>query len=563
MRRPALVAAVLLLLSVQGGQAAPARPRLVVVISIDQLRADYLRRFEDLYLPAATAGGPGGFRYLMERGAYYTDAHHDHFPLYTGPGHAVQLTGSPSYKSGVVSNNWFDRDLKGGRRRYCVGDPESPLVGVPDPQPDTGISPRTLRVTTVGDELEMATGRQAKVWGLAFKDRAAVLMAGHTVDGVLWFDEGTGAWVSSRYYRPDGTLPRWVNDWNAAKKIDAYFGRRWTLSVPADALKRLWAPENRHVNPPPGMGATFGAEGHPVTGGVAAPGPAFYDAFTYTPFGNEYVLDTARELIRREGLGQDEVPDLLALNFSTNDYIGHAFGPDSAEVLDVSVQTDRQLSAFFQYLDKTVPGGLKNVTLVLTADHGVAPIAAEMKAASGMGGTYSNRTLQTEAEAALVAELGAGPWTRDLVDINYYLDLDALRAKGVPAARAEEIVAAALRRQPGIYAAYTRTQILEGRLPDHDIARRVARSFHPKVSGDVMIVTDPFWMSGGATGTTHGSPYTYDTAVPVIFAGFGVRPGRYTERASTLDIAPTLSDILGVLPPSGSEGRVLLARKAP
>jgi hypothetical protein len=185
-----------------------------------------------------------------------------------------------------------------------------------------------------------------------------------------------------------------------------------------------------------------------------------------------------------------------------------------------------------------------------------------MKAASGLGGTFSSKALQDATEAALVAELGAGPWTKELVEVNYYLDTEALRAKGIPSARAEEIAAAALRRQPGIYAAYTRTQILEGRMLDNDIARRVARSFHPKVSGDVVIVADPFWMPGGGTGTTHGSPYTYDTAVPVILAGFGIQPGRYTERASTLDIAPTLADILGILQPSGSEGRILAARAA-
>ncbi len=566
--RPFALAAVPLLLLLQGAGAAPprpespaspalARPRLVVLISIDQLRADFLTRFADLYLPAAAPGGAGGFRYLMERGAYHTDSHHDHFPLYTGPGHAVQLTGAPPYKSGIISNSWFDRDLG---RRYCVGDPESPLVGLPNPQAGTGISPRTLRVTTVGDELEMATGGQAKVWGLAFKDRAAVLMAGHTVDGVLWFDEQTGAWISSRYYRPDGTLPKWVSDWNAAKKIDTYFDRRWKLSVPPEALKRLWTPGNRHAADPASLGKTFGAEGHPVNGGLNAPGAAFYDALTTTPFGNEYVLETARELIGRESLGQDEVPDILAINLSTNDYVGHAYGPDSAEVLDVTVQTDRQLSGFFQFLEKTVPGGLANVTLVLTADHGVAPIAAEMKAASGLGGTFAGKALRDATEAALVSELGTGPWTKELVEVNYYLDTDALKAQGIPAARAEEIAAAALRRQPGIYAAYTRTQLLEGRMLDNDIARRVTRSFHPKVSGDVVIVTDPFWMPGGATGTTHGSPYSYDTSVPLILAGFGIRPGRYTERASTLDIAPTLSDILGILQPSGNEGRILAAR---
>jgi predicted AlkP superfamily pyrophosphatase or phosphodiesterase len=536
--------------------AAPSKPRLVVLISIDQFRADYLARFADLYLPALNKGGVGGFRYLMERGAYHTDARHDHFPLYTGPGHSIHLTGAPPYKSGIVSNDWFDRDMNDVR--YCVRDPKSPLVGADDPEGKRGVSPVTLRVTTVGDELKMATGGQAKVWGLALKDRAAVLMAGHLADGVLWFDDQTGSWITSRYYRKDGTLPGWVADWKGPEKINAFFGRSWALSVPPAALKRLWTPDNAHAGNPSGLGQTFGSQGHKIDGGLTAPGPAFYKAFTTTPYANEYVLDTARELIRREGLGQDAVPDILALNLSSNDYIGHAYGPDSAEVLDVSVQTDRYLSRFFQFLGKSVPGGLANVVIVITADHGVSPIAEDTKAAGIPAGTYQDKALEDAAEAALDAELGAGDWTKKLVEANYYLNLDELKAKGVPAARAQEIAAAALRRQPGIYAAFTRGQILDGRMLDNDIAQRVTRSFHPKVSGDVVIVPEPYWMPGyGTGGTTHGSPYAYDTSVPLLLAGFGVKPGRYTQRVSTLDIAPTLSDILGILQPSGCEGRIL------
>lgn len=537
------------------GAVPGTRPRLVVLISIDQFRADYQSRFEDLYLPAVAKTGPGGFRYLMEKGAYHTNAHHDHLPLYTGPGHSVQLTGAPPYKSGIISNDWFDRDMNS--ERYCVRDPKSPLVGADDPEGKYGVSPATLRVTTVGDELKMATGGQAKVWGLAYKDRAAVLMAGHLADGVLWFNDKSGSWITSRYYRKDGTLPPWVADWNAQKKIDARIaelGQRWKPLLRdqqlADALKRLWTPRNDNVSDPSGLGKTFGAEGHAITN---------YKAFTTTPFGNEYVLETARELIVREGLGKDLIPDILALNFSTNDYIGHAYGPDSAEVLDASVRTDRQLSEFFQFLDKNVPGGLASITIVLTADHGVAPIAAENRAAGVPAGTFMDLALQDAAEKALVAELGSGAWTKALVEDNYYLDLDTLKAKNIPAARAEEIAAAALRSQPGVYNAYTRTQILEGRMLDNDIARRISRSFHPKVSGNVVIVSEPQWMPGygSGTGTTHGSPYTYDTAVPLLLSGFGIRPGRYTQRASTLDIAPTLSDILGVLQPSGCEGQIL------
>lgn len=537
------------------GAAVPTKPRLVVLISIDQFRADYQTRFQDLFLPAAGKGGVGGFRYLMERGAYHTDAHHDHFPLYTAVGHSVHLTGAPPYKSGIVGNDWFDRGLD--HDRYCVEDAESPLVPA---STKPGVSPATLRVTTVGDELKMATGGKAKVWGLAIKDRAAVLMAGHLADGVLWFDDQTGGWVSSRFYRKDGTLPGWVTDWNAQKKIDAFFGKRWQLSVPADALKRLWAPANRNVNNPSGLGKTFGAEGHLIDGGLKAPGPAFYKAFATTPYGNDYVLQMARELIRREELGKDSIPDILAINLTSNDYIGHAYGPDSAEVMDVTVQTDRQLSEFFRFLAKTIPGGLANVTIVVTADHGVSPIAAETKEAGLASGTYTEKAQEAVVEAALVAELGPGKWTKTLVEDNYYLDLDALKAKNVPVARAEEIAAAAFRAQPGIYAAYTRDQILGGRMLDNDIAQRISRSFHPKVSGDVVIVPEPYWMPGYSsppTGTTHGSPYAYDTSVPMLFAGFGIKPGRYTQRVSTLDTAPTLSDILGILQPSGCEGKIL------
>jgi predicted AlkP superfamily pyrophosphatase or phosphodiesterase len=585
-------------------KAAPAAvgvpgtpPRLVVVISIDQFRGDYLTRFADLYLPAGTAARPGGFRYLMERGAYFTDAHHDHFPLFTGPGHSVLLTGAPPYKSGIVGNAWYDRDQ--GCKRYCVEDEKSPLVGAaalppasaaaaaaaaandiggppcalraagtamahteggavsPGAPARMGISPATLRVDTLGDELKMATGRRAKVWGLAFKDRAAVLMAGHLADGVLWLDDESGAWITSQFYRPDASLPGWVAAWNARKPIDAYLGKWWELSVPAAALARLWTPTGRWASPK-APGSDFP---HPLG---STPGKEFYNDFTTTPFGNDYVLETARELIRRERLGQGKVPDLLAINLSSNDYIGHAFGPDSPEVLDVSVRTDRQLAAFFGFLGQAVPGGLGNVLLAVTADHGVAPVPGAARAAKLPAGVIDEQAAADAAEKALAAAFGRDQkWVKSLVEENVYLDVAALDAHKVPHALAEETAAEALARVPGIYAAYGRTRILEGRLPHTDVAARVERSFHPRVSGDVVLVSDPLWMpgSGGGSdrgkGTTHGSPYAYDTSVPLLLAGAGVRPGRYPRRVSTLDLAPTLADLLGVLQPAGSEGRVL------
>ena len=534
--------------------AAPVRPRLVVVISIDQFRSDYLMRFDDLFLPAtAKNGSVGGFRYLMEKGAYHTDAHHDHFPLVTGVGHSVQLTGAPPYKTGIVGNEWFDRTLTVPAERYCVRDTESPLVGAASSDAKDGISPATLRVSTVGDELKMATGGQAKVWAVALKDRAAVLMAGHLADGVLWFDDETGAWISSRWYRKDGTLPSWVSTWNAAKKIDPFFGKNWELSVPTDKLKRLWTPiDNPSASPRNGLGATFP---HPVTGGLTQPGPAFYAAFTGTPFANGYTLDTAEEIVRQEKLGADAIPDVLAINLSSNDYIGHAFGPDSAEVLDVTVQTDAALSRFFNFLAKNVSGGLSNVTIVVTADHGVAPIVEQLKQAGFNAG--ATQVTKEGVQKALAGELGPGEWVEDVVEGNVYLNLQTIATKKVSYTRAEDVAADALRRLPGIYAVYTRSQLLDGQMLDNDIARRVARSFHPKVSGELITVADPYWVPGRLIGATHGTPYAYDTSVPLLLAGAGIKPGRYTQRVSTLDIAPTLADLLGVLQPSGSEGHVL------
>jgi predicted AlkP superfamily pyrophosphatase or phosphodiesterase len=297
---------------------------------------------------------------------------------------------------------------------------------------------------------------------------------------------------------------------------------------------------------------------HRIDGGLTGPGKAFYRAFATTPFANDFVFDTARELISRERLGQDEIPDLLAISLSTNDYIGHVFGPDSEEVLDACVRTDRALSDFLNALDRLIPGGLARVTIVLSADHGVAPNAALLKEAGIPAGGYDDEAIGKAAEAALDRVFGEGDWTEAYTGGGLYLKHETAEARKVDLARAEEVAAEAMASQPGVYAAYTRAQILSGAMPHTEIAASVSRSFHPKISGDVVIVADPQWTYAEAlSGATHGSPYVYDTKVPVLFAGAGIRKGRFAERASTLDVAPTLSELLGILSPSGCEGRVL------
>ncbi len=406
----------------------------------------------------------------------------------------------------------------------------------------------------------MATGGKAKVWGLAFKDRAAILMAGHLADGVLWFDDETASWISSRFYFKDGHLPGWVTEWNAAKKIDPFFGKTWNLSVPAAALDRLWKPGNEFANPRAGLGKSFP---HPITGGLDKPGKAFYSAFESTPYGNQYVLESAAELVRREKLGADSVPGsagdqpvdqrlhrpLLRPRQRRGAGRRRRDGPSPKRLLPLpGAHRPRRSRERHHRADGRPRCG--------------ADGRGEKREGFATALAYQDPALGAAAKAALEAAFGAGDWSQGLVEYNFYLNLEALKAKGIEPAKAEAVAAEAFRRQPGIYAAYTRGQIVEGRMPPTDIARRIVLGFHPAVSGDVVIVLDPYTVPnyGKGTvslGTTHGTPYAYDTSVPLLLAGAGIKPGRYTARVSTLDIAPTLSDLLGILQPSGCEGHVL------
>lgn len=545
------------------------KPRLVVLISIDQFRADYLTRFEDLFLPATSGGRVGGFRYLMSGGAYFPDAHHDHLPLATGPGHSIHFTGAPPYKSGIIANDWYDRSIHDFV--YCVQDNDSPYVPnlpLSAKVKLRGVSAKKLQVTTIGDELKMATGGKAKVFGIALKDRAAVLMAGHLADGVYWFDDNyTGGWVSSTAYCRDGKLPDWLAALNADKAHgpDAYLGKDWTLhpKITARDLDRLWVPPGKDratyaasiaddVN---GLGVKFP---HTLTRGTVDGKLRTYQSFTPTPYANEYVLYSAKQLIQNEKLGQDDITDVLAINLSSNDYTGHAYGPDSAEVLDITVKTDEQLSGFLNDLNRTVPGGLANVTFIITADHGAPPNGKAMMDSGINGGNWSAESVETPAKEALTKAFGEAKWVVLYKEPYLWIDHAMLDEKNISHDKAEEVVAAAVQKVKGIYAAYQRHSVLIGQLPRTDIAKHVTLGFHQSLSGDLALISQPFWMPRDkAEGVTHAEPYAYDTRVPILISGFGIRPGTYTERVSTLDIAPTLAFLLHVQQPSGCEGHIL------
>lgn len=529
------------------------QPRLVVLISIDQFRGDYLERFHEFF-------GKDGFNRLLSGGANFVDCHHAHSHTKTGPGHAVMLTGVHANVNGIIGNDWLDRNTL--ERVSCVGDTSVQIIGLPAPTtPPTnnyqdlylGRSPRNLLAGTVGDELKLSHAGRPKVIGISNKDRAAILMSGRMADAAYFMEEGR--MVSSTYYMK--ALPAWVTAWNDAGKADAYFGKVWDRVLPVEA----YASMDRDDMPgedatASGLGSTFPKN---VTGGDVKPGARYYDAFENTPFSNEVLEDFAEAAITNEKLGERAaITDLLCLSFSANDHIGHLYGPDSQEIMDNVVRMDRTLARFFAFLDRAV--GLKRCTIVLTADHGAAPTPEHVHALHPEipAGRIDGKRLVQTCEDALNRAFGSlekgGSWLlRD--DGSIVFRQEVLADKKVTSAAAQQVVREALLSLDFVQAAYTRTQLESGAVVD-ELGRQAVLSFNRERSGDVYFQAKP-WYFSREFGSNHGTPYNYDTHVPLVWFGVGVKPGVYTQRVNVADLAPTLAHLLGLNAPPMAEGRVL------
>ena len=513
---PLLLAAGLLAAPQAPPKRASGKPKLVLTIVIDQFRYDYLTRFRSEY--------NAGFARLLKDGAVFTDAHYEHFPTVTAVGHSTVLTGAPPAISGIVGNEWFDRDS--GREVSSVSDDSVQPLGAPG---KGAASPRRLLVSTLPDQLKMA-GRECKVIGLSLKDRSAILPVGHTADAAYWFDNKTGNIASSTYYMAE--LPAWVKDLNQSRFADKYLGAEW-------------APLSKQPSPwPPTLFGKLPAE----------PGSRYYNAVYTSPFGNDVLLDMATRAIDAEKLGQGAGTDVLSVSFSSNDAVGHRAGPDSPEVRDISIRTDRVIGKLLRHVDEKI--GLANTIVVLTADHGVAPVPEILQKEKMPAGRLPAGALRAAAEKALAAKYGEGRWVA-AGSAELYLNQAAFREKGIAPAEAQHVVAAAWSALPHVARVYTREDLRAGRLSDDYIGRRVRNGFNYERFADVVAILEPFWLGEGTSGTSHGTPYNYDSHVPVIFLGQGIRAGRYNQRIMVNDIAPTLASLLDVEAPAGAIGRVL------
>ncbi|PYT02690.1 MAG: alkaline phosphatase family protein [Acidobacteria bacterium] len=530
-----------------GARGAMPKPKLVLVIVVDQFRYDYLERFGDLF-------GNGGFKRLMNEGALFTNANYDYVPTFTACGHAAIFTGSVPAQNGIVGNAWFDRES--GRVRVMVADDAAHLVTTAGPAARGGAaSPRSLLGTTIGDQMRLSNNFQSKVITVSLKDRSAVLPGGQRPDGAFWFNEANGEFVSSDYYSKE--LPAWVRKFDTDDRPDKYFGTNWDRSLPADAYKRAQSenlPIQRSV-----LGSRFP---YAVTGGDQKPGQKFYSAFTLTPFASEYLARFGKVALDAESLGADQYPDLLSISFSSPDLAGHYYGPDSQEIVDTYARLDRLIADLLSYVDKKV--GLANVIVAVTGDHGVAPVPEYMKSKGFDAARLSSNEVVTAANKALAARFGEGKWVVNFINDQLYLDQKLIADKKVDPAEAERIAGEAALASEGVVNYFTRAQIVGGRMPGGPIARRVTNGFNRERSGDVWLITKPLcFFVEGELPTTHGSAYNYDTHVPVILFGAGVQPGRYNADCSPSDIAPTLAALLGIEPPSNRTGRVLIEALAP
>ncbi|HEX7335411.1 MAG TPA: alkaline phosphatase family protein [Pyrinomonadaceae bacterium] len=541
--------------------SAQKRPRLVLLIVVDQFRYDYLERFGDLFVQ-------NGLRRLSREGASWTQSNYDHFPTYTAPGHGTMMTGAYPAETGIIGNEWLDRAAM--KRVTSVSDETVKLLaGGPN---DTASSPSRLMASTVGDELRLVTNDRAKVIGISVKDRSAILPAGRHANAAYWFSTTSGNMVSSTYYF--NQLPDWVTTFNATRAADKYFGAKWERLIAEDEYVKRAGPDSPSWETVTSAGDT-NAFPHMITGGVTSPKSAFYWALDYSPFMNDILVTFAQQAIVNEQLGKDDDTDVLTVSFSANDYVGHRYGPYSQEVMDVTLRTDRQIATLLDFVDARV--GLANTVIALTADHGVSPIP-EHAAALGMGGArlktadlftavskaltakYNPQGKSPDPSADYLLKYGDGALMREyFINGNLYFNYDALRRDGVNVEEFSQVVVAAALTVPGVARAFSRTQLLRGATSITDpIERRVLHGFSPSRSGDVVVLAEPFKYLGDTITATHGSAYSYDTHVPTIIMGTGIKPGQYFEPATPADIAPTLSALLRITPPSNATGRVLI-----
>ncbi|MEH6586248.1 MAG: alkaline phosphatase family protein [Halioglobus sp.] len=547
MKQVLLTFALLLFVSPSFGQDAP---RLVLQLTVDGLRGDLLDRYRHHF-------GRDGFRYLLDNGVVYTDAHYQHANTETIVGHATLATGAQPARHGLIGNVWYDNQT--GELAYNIEDSRYPLLDTRaemregaqvDPaqkQARTdGRSPTAMLVPTFSDTLAAAVGNDAKIFGIAGKDRSAVAMAGH-VGKAFWYSTNTSDFQSSSYYYDD--YPQWVKDWNGERRAEGFAGKRWDLLLEKDRYQWAERDDRPYEVDLRGYGRTFP---HPF--GLIGD-PLFPTRLLISPHGDQLLLEFAQALMEAESIGRDAVTDYLSISFSAVDAVNHFFGVASLENEDVVVQLDRTLAQLLRYVDKSV--GLENTLIVLSADHGMAEMPEYMQELGYPAGRKYNEQVLDLANQLGQEYFGVESIAKTFFRPSLYLDREVITQAGLDIDEVSAELAAQLTAEKSIGLAAATHELLSR---EHSgLAGQMQRNSHPERSGDIYVAQAPYWFmfEKGAVAAMHGSPWAYDTHVPIIFAGKGIKGQKVTRRVHPVDVAPTLSALLGFSAPAGSEGEVL------
>jgi predicted AlkP superfamily pyrophosphatase or phosphodiesterase len=523
-------------------QVENQKPRLVVGIVVDQMRQEYLYRFANKF-------GTGGFKRLMGEGFMMRNAHYNYVPTYTGPGHASVYTGSTPAIHGIIANEWYDKNLR--KMVNCVEDARYKPIG--NDQGNGDVSPSRLLASTITDELKLFTQLEAKVVGISLKDRGAVLPAGHTPDGAYWYDGKSGKFISSTYYKE--ALPVWVDKFNAQNLADHYLSTEWKTVLPLDQYTESGPDDTPYESKFKGTAkAVF-----PYNLRELRKLNDNFEMITRTPFGDDLLTEMAKATIDGESLGKDDITDFLTVSFSSPDIVGHAFGPNSVEEEDLYIRLDRNIQDLLEQLDKKVGQG--KYLVFLTADHAVADNPQYLKDNSFPADYFKLRDVKKGLDGFLGKHFPGkkviDTITNDQVFLNQELFAGDPKTAGIDLLIATELITKYLLATPGVAQVYSSTALHQADYNEKGIKGMIVRGFNHKRSGDIAYALEPGWITfySSTTGTTHGSSYTYDTNVPMLFYGTGIRKGVSVQYHPITDLAPTLSILLKIKFPNGCTGQ--------
>ncbi|MEP6677263.1 MAG: alkaline phosphatase PafA [Ferruginibacter sp.] len=510
-----------------------SRPKLVVGIVIDQMRWDYLYRFNELY-------SSNGFKRLLNQGFSADNTFVPYVPTYTAVGHTCVYTGSIPALTGIVGNNWFDKTT--GKNVYCTDDSTVSTVG------NTGIagkmSPDNLWVTTITDELKLSNNFKSKVIGIALKDRGAILPAGHSANAAYWYD--AGKWITSTHYMTQ--LPAWVSQFNDKDPVSAYMNQDWNTLLPIGKYDLSTADDMPYEN-------AIRGEASPVfPHQLSKIKEGKYESFRTTPFANTYTFDFAKAAIQNENMGNNGVTDFLAVSVSSTDYVGHTFGPNSIEIEDTYLRLDRDIADFLQFLDSKVGKG--NYTIFLTADHAVAHIPAFLLEHKIPAGTFDEIDLRRELNQMIENNFGVKNVVQSLQNYQVYLNINELEKLGKDADAVKKAVIRSLKQKSYIISAFETDKLAAVTLPE-PLKTMMANGYNPKRSGDIQFTLKAGYFDGGKKGTTHGLWNPYDAHIPLLFFGWGIKSGKLNRETYMTDISATLAALLHIQMPSGCVGKVI------